>query len=62
MDGRYNAERNQVWKKPTRTATGFRMGFPICQINEDLSEPETVAQLVADALNAHLDANPEAHD
>jgi hypothetical protein len=62
MDGRYEAEGIQVWKRPTRTETGLRMGCGVLQINDNLSDPEAVAKLVAEALNAHRDANPADHD
>lgn len=62
MDGSYRAEGNAVLRSPTKTKTGFRMGFPVAQVNEHISEPDKAAQLLADALNEHRAAHPEMHD
>lgn len=59
MDGSYVAEGRTVRRSPTKTKTGFKMGFPVCEVSEYL--PEDAAQEIADAMNMHMAAHPEKH-
>lgn len=59
MDGRYKAVGNEVLRSPLQTPTGITMGFKVCTVSEHLNDG--AAQEIADALNAHMDANPDAH-
>ncbi len=59
MDGKYEAKGTDVVRSPTRTATGIRMGFRVCTVASGLGNE--AAQEIADALNMHMAAHPEAH-
>jgi hypothetical protein len=52
FDGRFYAEGMQVWKAPVRRESSVSLGFVVAQVNENLTDPEGVAQMIADAMNA----------
>jgi hypothetical protein len=60
FDGRFYAEDGQVWKAPTRTGTGVRLGFVVAHVNDNITDQQDVARLIADALNSY--APPEGLD
>lgn len=59
MDGEYVADGRKVRRSPTKTATGFRMGFYVCELSDGIDDE--AAQEIADALNMHMKAHPEKH-
>lgn len=59
MNGSYKADGRVVRRSPTKTKTGFTMGFPVCELVEGL--PDEAAQEIADALNLHMQHHPEKH-
>lgn len=59
MHGDYIADGRLVRRQPTRTETGIKMGFIVCEIADGLSDD--AAQEIADALNMHKQQHPEKH-
>ncbi|MDJ0823773.1 MAG: hypothetical protein QNJ09_18435 [Paracoccaceae bacterium] len=61
MDGRYKAEGTRVYRSPTKTETGMKMGFLVCTVSQNLDAASSAAEEIAEALNMHMDAHPERH-
>lgn len=59
MNGEYVADGRTVRRQPTKTATGFTMGFPVCTLADGVADE--AAQEIADALNLHRQQHPEKH-
>ena len=59
MNGKYVADGRVVRREPTKTETGIRMGFLVCEVHEHM--PDEAAIEIADALNMHMEAHPEKH-
>ncbi|WP_156883495.1 hypothetical protein [Salipiger mucosus] len=59
QDGTYYAERGNVFRSPTKTDTGFKMGFKVCVVSDGLNEG--AAAEIADALNLHMQHHPDKH-
>lgn len=52
-DRTYKADGRIVIVNPkTETGTTISMGFPLLTVNDWVNEPEKIAQLIADLLNA----------
>ena len=59
MNGQYSAEGRHVKRNPTKTDTGIKMGFMVCEVHHSVGEE--AAQEIADALNFHMKHHPEKH-